>query len=380
MKHCKILSLLLALLFVAMFATGCWDSKDINDKQIATAIAFDKKDGEVCYYMEYPTMDVNDTSEDASGSSGDAYSVVVGRGIDIPASRENLNEQLHKPPYFSGISALILTENFAKDYLVEYLYRFRAEEHYRKKVMVVMTREDPAALFKVMHENNDCLGLSIDELIQTLDDTGSSFSRTTSRLIENLSSKYTGILMPCIGIQDEGIALVGYSVVDGTTITGFIPVKGSKGLVFLKAKNAKKSYIVSYKDINFTFDVLLTKKKVTPYYENGKIRFDIQFEAKAELMYGDKKIPYDFEEKATADVSSMLADMLMKDISDAILQAQVEFKCDYLQFDDEFRIKYPVEFENMDWQNEFINAQMNLNVSINLSPVWMMDYGSYEPR
>ena len=96
---------------------------------------------------------------------------------------------------------------------------------------------------------------------------------------------------------------------------------------------------------------------------------------KAELMYGDKKTPYNFDDAAARKVSETLTAMLRQQISDAIYRAQKEFECDYLQFDDIFRIRFPVEFQEMDWRKEFINASVNIDVKVDMSTKWGMDYG-----
>lgn len=379
-KYSKKSIFILATLFLVIFASGCWDSMDINNMHIATAIAFDVKEDEIFYYMEYPNIKVHSKDDGASGSNVKKCNTLVGIGATIPEARINLDHQLNKKPYFSGISALILTENFAKEYLVEYLYRFRAEEHYRKKSLIVITKEDPKKIFDLIHEKNDSLGFTIDELITTLDDSGKSFSRTASRLIENLSSDYTGILVSCIGVQDENIVLDGYCVISGTKVIGFIPAEGSNGLVFLKAVDPKFSYIVSYEDIKYTFGVALTDKTTKTYYEDGDIRFDIKCEFKAELKYGDKKIPYDFNDKAKAAISKILTKTLKKELLAAIAQAQKEFKCDYLQLDDEFRLNFPAEFEDMDWQKEFPLADINIDVNFEVDTEWMMDYEFFKTK
>ena len=363
------------LLFPAM-ASGCWDSKDINEKLIATALAFDFKDGEITYYIEFANIS---KQGDSSGGSAE-FTLIKSHGKTLPESRDNLDEKLDKPVYLSGVRTLIFTERFANEYLVEYLYRFRANENYRKKIQTVITTDDPETIFTMIHENKQSVGFAVEGLIESLDESGKSFSRSTVRLIENVSSKYTGILMSCIGLNEEQIALTGYSVVDNNKITGFIPVEESKAVVFLKADKPKLTYVVPYNDINLTIEVELKKRKITASYENGVIGFDIKCDFDASLMYGDQKTPYNFEDTATKEVTQILKDMLLRELYAAIERAQVEYKCDYFQFDDEFRIRYPVEFENMDWQIEFPKSIITINVTVDLSTDYMMDYGKVDVK
>lgn len=369
-KVSKILLILTVMIILTVIVSGCADSKDINEKRILTAVAIDKKNNEIYLYSEIANIEEANKSEGVSKK----YIYVKSHGTTIPKARENLDRELDKQTYVSGIRTLILSENFAKEDLVEYLYRDRADELYRKKVVTVITKEDPEKLFKISNQKHISVGFSIEEMLKTLEEAGGSFSRTTSQLIENLSKRYSGFLLPCIGLQGNENSLIGYSVVNNTTIDGFIPAEGSKGMVFIKTDKPKFDYIVPYKDNKFTIEVSLKKRKIKPYYVNGKINFGMKFDFEAKLMYGDKKVPYNFDNAANAEITKILTDQLKNEITDAVEQAQKKFKCDYFQFNDEFRIKFPVEFEKMDWQNEFSKASFNVDVKVKLSETWMMDY------
>lgn len=377
-KISKILLILFVMLLLSAFVSGCADSGDINKKNIVTAVALDKKDDEIYLYAEIANIEGGSKSEGKSGGASSKYICVKGHGKTIPEAWQNIDRQLDKEIYLSAIGSIILTEDFAKEDLVEYLFRVRADELRRKKATIVITKEDPEELFRVSNEKDISVGFAIEKMLKTLEEEGQSFSRTTSRLIENLSDKYTGFLIPCIGLQDKENSLIGYSVVNGTTINGFIPVEGSKGTIFLKTDKPKFYYIVPYKENKFTIEVSLKNRKIKPSYENGKISFDLKSDFEAKLMYGDKKTPYNFDDTANAAVAKDLTETLKSEITDAIEQAQKKFKCDYLQFHDEFRIKYPEEFEKMDWQTEFEKATFNIDVKVVLSDTWMMDYETDE--
>lgn len=376
-KNDLIKCFVVAVLLFPLIATGCWDAKDINEKLIATAIAFDVKDDEIIFYVEFANII---KTQGAMGSGRAKFTLVKAHGKTLGETRKNLDDKLDMPIYLSGVRALIFTEKFANKYLVGYLYRFRADESFRKKIQTVITTDDPETMFTSLHEHEDSVGFAVEGLIESLDESGRSFSRTTMRLIENVSSDYTGILMSCVGLKEKEIALTGYSVVDNNKIAGFIPVEESEALVFLKADKPKLTYTVPYNGINFTIKIELKKRKITASYENGEISFDIKMDFDAELLYGDQKTPYNFEETANREVTEILKNMLLNELYEAIERAHAEYKCDYLQLDDEFRIRYPEEFKNMDWHGEFPKSEIMINVSVELNTTYMMDYGAVDVK
>jgi len=367
-------------LLIALFILGCWDSKDINEKTIVTTLLGDRKDGEIWFYIEIANIQASQGGqaggESGTSSASEKYIVIKAHGKTFDETRQNLDMQAHYPIYLSGSQTLLLTEDFAKVDLIEYLYRLRADENYRKKVITVITRKNPEELFKAMNEQNLSVGYEINKLIKTLDEGGLSFSRSTMRIIENLSDDYTGILIPCIGLQEKQVSLEGYEVVNGNKTIGHIPIEKARGIIILKADKAKTSFIVPYKDIKFSVETTLSKRKIKASYKDGKIGFDVKLAFRSRIMYGDKKTPYELQDEDLKRITKELEKIIKKEVMFAINQAQKVYKTDYFQMDDAFRIKYPAEFEKMDWQKEFPKADINVDVKADLRIIQMMDYST----
>ncbi|MFA5408300.1 MAG: Ger(x)C family spore germination C-terminal domain-containing protein [Bacilli bacterium] len=371
----QLLAPLIIIAIIIFLVIGSQDAKDINEKYIFTAIAVDKKDGEIYMYAEVANIRRSNQNITTKAGTQNKYIYIVGHGKTLAEARKNLDTKLSKEPYSSAIRTIILTENYAKDSLVEYLYRIRSDESYRKKVITVITKDDPVTLFETINSQDESVGFSAEETLTSLDETYGSFSRTTMRMIENISSRYSGFLIPTIGIDDSKIALVGYSVINGTTIGGFIPETNSESVVYLKANKALFAFIIKYKDINFDINVSLTGRDIKTSYINNDINFDVAFSFKADIMYGDKKTPYNLNDSDREALKKLLSKKLKEGLDEAIRQAQEDFKCDYLQFDDEFRINYPDVFAKLDWEEAFQKANINVTVKLEIDDTWMMDYG-----
>lgn len=370
--------LILFITFSSLFLSGCSDSFDINKKTIATTVAVDKRDGEVWLYIEYANTDTSASKSNGGGGSVNKFSYLIAHGKSLIEARDNLDMQLQKPLYLSGVRTLVLTEAFAEEYLLEYLNRLRAEETYRKRIITVITKENPEKLLDANNEKNQSLGFSIEEMLKTLENSGKSFSRMTSRLNENLSSTYSSLLVPCIGMENKHNILKGYSIIKGTKVDGFISVENSKGLINLKADKPILLYSIPNKDDMFTVEVSLKNRKVDATYKNKEISFEINCEFEAKLLYGDKKIPYNFNKETNAEITKILNETLKNEMLKAIEQSQKEFECDYFQLDDEFQIKYPDEFKKMDWETEYLESKITIKVKTDLTTTWMMDYSSYK--
>lgn len=373
LSRIKAFSVFFVMLFIMLLSSGCWDSIDINKKEIVTTVLLDYKDEEILFILEIAKTEVSGKSENSSGGITD-FKIVEGKGKDLPDAKNNLVKKLKQPLYLSGVRAIMMTERFAKLYLIEYLHRFRADESYRKKIDTIIIRDEPEELLKITKEKNESLGFICEGIIKTLDEQGKSFKRTTMRLLENISTEYTGILVPCMGINGKEVGLVGYSIINDNKVNGFLPIDETKGLVLLKADKPIAYYRIPYKDMNLTVEVVHKKRKVKPHYKNQMINFDVNLEYKAKLLYGDKKGSYNFQEEDAKALGELLKELIKEDVSSSISLSQTKFNCDYYQFDDEFRIKYPVEFDRMNWYEEYPKIVVNYNIKIKMSTTWTMDY------
>lgn len=379
-KYYKIFLLNFIFILFTVFLTGCWDLKDINEKHIITAVAFDLENEEITGYLEYANIQSSQGGNTIQTNTKKFIIISTPSSKTILESRDKLEAKLDSPVFLSGASTLLLTEDFANQYLIEYLYRFRADESYRKKVNIIFTKQSPEELFKAAQEKDVSLGMFLSDIADTLEKEGRIFLRSSERLIENLSSPYAGILMLNVGIEDNDLAILGYSIVHGSKIIGFIPIEEANGLLLMKSENPKLSYDVPYKDLKLTLEVTSKKPKIKPFYNEGKISFELKFNCKAKLLYGDKKTPYDLTDKDMKKIGDILSAMLKEELENTVAQAQNTFNCDYLQFDDIFRIKYPEDYEKLDWENEFSKISVTIDVNVDMSTTSMMDYNTGEPK
>ena len=381
MKRCL---LLLTVLALALPIGGCMDALDINKKLIVTTVAVDKVGDEFWLYVELANIQASSSNGSGGGPAplGSKYYYVKGHGKTFAEGRQDVDRQLDQPIYISSVRTLLLTERFADDDddLVTYLYRVRSDETYRKKVLTVTTRGDLDEMFTALNKRNFSVGYSIEYTITSLEHQGEAFSRTTSRLLENISSRYSGVLIPCIGMRGEETILAGYSVVNGNRVTGYIPLQECEGLNILKADKARTFFDVPYQDKLFAVKTILGSRTITPYYQNGEISYLFKLRFKATVEYGNNRTPYHLNKGALKEMENSLRQIILGKLDTTLYQAQNIYKTDYLQMDDAFRIKYPAAFSRLDWQPAFSSAKVYWDIRIDLSVSPSLNYETDQQR
>ena len=356
------------MLAALVFLSGCWDAADINNKDIATCVAVDKEDDEYYFYAEIPDITgTKKTSGGDQGSESDELSTVFGKGTTFVDARENLNNKLDKTYFLGAIRTFVLTDDLLKDGINTYFYRLQSISDFRKAIKVVSTFETVNDLFRVDPENNTSVGYALEETNETLRNKGIALTITSSDVLEFLYSPNPCFIIPNFDIRDGNLALTGYSVIYDGYFRGFIEFEETNGVLWMLSSNTKITYIVPYGDGGeAAVEAQFKKRQIEPMLEGDKISFKVVLETKSSIKYLNQKNK--LSESEIKEVKENLQSQILDDLAFSIGQAGQEFGCEYLGFDDSFRIAYPNEYKELDWSDAFMNSDIEVSVSTDLNP------------
>ena len=376
------------VIFIVLFTAGCWDSLDIEERDIITAVVLDKTPDGYAIVAEIPSFASKNpqSRQDASGQqtgqtdSGQANSTIVkASGQNLVEVRTNLDLQTNKPIYLGAVQSLIVTENMAKNGIREYAYRIRQDNEYRKTMDVIVTPDNPEDFLSIQPANTEGVGFAAQDLIQELYNQGMTFHMSLEDLLEKLSAKNDSYLMATLSTSSGQLKLIGYTVFDGEKSVGFIPYEASHGILYFESKGFVKpriDYVVPLQDSKITVTAALGGKDIKVQFEEEKPVFFIDISFESTILYSSDNTPVTKQKEQ--EVKEKLKEMITRELNDALNTSQSTYGCDYLSFCEPFRICFPDKFENIDWKSEFKKAQFNLNVTVNLRENQPLDYNPEE--
>jgi spore germination protein KC len=372
----RILSVIL-LLCMVLSASGCWDSEPIEKKDITTAVLVDKTETGYAFYVEIASLAVKGgQSEGGGGGSSSSSAVIFGEGPTFVDAREAVDRQTDKPLYLAGVQCVVFSERMAYSGIEEYMYRFRQNPEYRKTAVVAVTGEAPDDLFRAASENNTLIGSAINDTLESLEQTGLVSRMTMGDVLEILSSDCGGYLIPRFGLteREKDIEFNGFCVMDGDTYVGQIPIEEGEFTVFIRGDRLSFRYALSYQGHDYTLEIQHKKKSPKIHYENGEIRIELRFNCSADILYiGENR---QVDNTMLAQVEAALKQQLTEEFIKVIRTSQEMFKLDYFQFCDAFRIRYPDEFKQMNWKEQYPHAKVTVDVAVDLRQGTM----DYEPE
>ena len=364
-KKFKLASIIFA---VTILVTGCWDSTDIEEKDITLTVIVDKEEEDIVYYVEVARY-----KQEKEGPGSDSI-ILKSKGEDLHEAREDLDRKSNKPIYLGATQTLVLTENFTKDGIEEYAYRIRQIPDYRKTLKLTTTSANPEELLKSETENSKFVGVTIEDILQKLIDAGNCVYFTMAHFLEVLASPYKCNIMPSIGLIDNYATLVGYSVFYDSKSVDFIPVGDSEGMILLLADKPMGTFVVEYEENKATIETKIKKRSIKVELVEGKPHFNISFQCESVLRYLEKHTF--LTKELAAGLNTALQDRMKEEIIKSIDMSQNDIGHDYLNFYNVFRIKYPLYVKKIDWDEVYKDAQFEVNIKSRLDEGGKFDYGA----
>lgn len=367
-KKCRISFNIVACVLVVITLTGCWDSLDVEKREIDTAVIVDKKDG--CYYFYVERAEFTITSEQGqSQNQKSGFSINVSKGETLTKTRDDSNRKSEGELFLGADRILIFTEAMADNGIEEYLNRVRGQTDYRKSVMVATTSDNPIDILNQQHSSGS-VGFDIETTLDALITDGTSFRMNIGDLLQVIAVKNAGFLVPDLTASEGRISLDGYTVFNEyAKRIGKIPAEDRKGVVYFLNPDSSFYYEISEDGsedgMKYVVKVFLENKKIKPNYSDGQLTLNIDMNFSATVAFMDKlkSISQDTLNK----IKTGLESQILKDIWSALSTSKATFKCDYLNIYKYFRAAYNKEFYNLSWSDVYSQSHINITASVEIN-------------
>ncbi|MHB1314656.1 MAG: Ger(x)C family spore germination protein [Christensenellales bacterium] len=366
----KKMILFLLIVMVSFLSAGCWDSQDINEKLLALAIVTDRQEEEYVFYIEAPNVSIGQDQQAGSGGGKESYSILIGRGRSYADARRQLNAKSEMPVFLGTVQSLIITDKLARFGIVEYLLRLQSDAEYRKALHIVTTFEKPLDLLSASPANGASVGIAISDIIKTLEGGGKIFTYSLSDILEFIYSN-TCYALANIDLRDGSLTYTGFTIIHDGKYLDFIPVEEARGLVWLLGNNnIERLYTVPFGEYEATVAVKMRNKEINPVYTDGELSIEIKLALESEVRYLSEVVTFD--ESMQDKVKETLEQIISQQITDTVNQSKA-LKCDYLQFKEPFRIKYPNELKDIGYLEAYLASTVSISVETSLKEGDMLD-------
>lgn len=353
------LSLFLAVCMIFPLA-GCWDSLDIEKRELIISLILDKKDDDYYYYTEVANLSgKSEEGEDKKSQVG----LVISKGKTFVEARSDYDRKIVNEPFLGAERVLVFTERMSEEGIEEYLNRLRGQPDYRKSVPLCTTSEEPMDILKNKPENAASVGFAIESNLNSTIAVGMLFRMNVGDVLRKLAIKKSGFVLPDISLEEDRISISGVTVFDpeGKRI-GRIPIEDCKGIITFLNPKMKLFSQIKEDDTEFTLKVKEKRKKIKTEYSNNHVTLNCDFTFDAELSFADKHKP--ISEELKQRIQDDLAEKAKRQMVKTLKTSQKIYRCDYLNLRRYFSAQHPDEAQ--DWKELYPDADINVTVHMNV--------------
>jgi len=393
----------MGLFFAAVFLTGCWSAREVNDLAIINIIGIDQTDTgeiEVSTLIPKPSFLFPQTNLGEQGSDPSKFLIETTTGKSIFEAMGKLSKSISERVYLGHANVLIFGEKAARETMESSLDFFRRENEFRPNILLLVTKGKASEIIQTSPELNSTLGQEINDIVKSDLFASTKMVKDISQFMKDLSSNttdpVTGVIMPAkeMGVEVEGekresqdqkdsslnpeneipkvLSLQETAVFKGGYLKGYLSDRETRGLLSIQGKLQNEIVVLNCggKD-NGTVSLSIrdTQSHLKPHISGENLKMAVKIQVKAdigEITCSNPQLDTDKIEK----LNKQLENLIKQDSSSVLGKAQKKWETDIFGFGKTIYQKYPREWDQIapKWRKgELKNMEVDVNVQANIS-------------
>ena len=269
-------SLLLVLLFIPLFLTGCFDYHDINKVTFPTSIIFDIDDlGEAIVYLDCikPYRSTNDSSDKGRRI------IYKGQGKTALEALSDINRVSSFKLDYTQTRAYIFTEKASRKGIKKFLDLINNNSEFSMKPSAFVYYGDVDELLKTVSTDEEYLGLFLNDLVGKEKYNSKSVRSNINYYLSNTLMGGNTALLTSIDLKedalDKKVEINGASIFKDNVLVEKIDVENT--LMYNMLMGGAKSGVLEATNPNsksdfISLEILDSSVKDTLNYEDGKFK------------------------------------------------------------------------------------------------------------
>ncbi|MEH7355654.1 Ger(x)C family spore germination protein [Neobacillus drentensis] len=395
----KITVVTLLVIICSSFLSACWNQKELTDLAFVMAVGIDKgedKKFSVSFQIVNPA-NVN-LGQGSGGGQGLPIAVYSSSGDTVTEAARNATKQISRRLYYAHTNLVAISEEVAKDGLLNILDVLDRDPEFRTTTQLVITRGTPAIVLVSSLANLDKLPVNkiTKEIKATEAMLGENMQITIDDFISGLLSKgkepivngykvtgdveMAGRAGDLLETKTKAILSAdGLAVFKKGKLIGWIEHEKARGVIWIldKVKSTAVNVDWGEKKEAITMAPLRTKTKVAAKIKQGKPVIDISI--KDEGWISEVNTAIDLTDPNEIEkIDKLVEKEIKRQIMATVKEAQ-KMKSDIFGFGEKVHKKDPKLWKKLkgNWDEHFAELEVNVKVDsysrregIRTKPFW----------
>lgn len=369
------------IIFFVFLITGCDNYHELNDLGIVSAIGIDKEDDNYVVSLQI----INTQKAESTNIPFSNFITFEGKGKSVEQAISNIDKESSRFLYFSHLNLLIISDEIAKEGVVDVFDFFVREPISRTEFYILLAKENKAkdilSTFTALNPNPS---MKITEsLKQTAVNSSNTMDLQFITLLQNLLKKGVNIVMPSVTIEgnveegkEEGnienstpkskLVLSELGIFKDNKLLGYLT--DDEAFAFNIVVNEFKQGNVSYQcdDKNFiSLRIDKVKSDVKPIFKDNKFTVDLKI--KGEFSIFENNCHMKAVKEVYEEIENKTNELIYKQINDLILMTKNK-ETDIFGFGNKFYLNDYKNFKSAEknWNDIYKDMDIKISTDFNL--------------
>lgn len=370
------------LLLMVVFASGCWDRRELENLAVVLGIGLNLAPEGEGYEVSFQVVRAAQIQSPGGSSSGGEdlrpFWILRSSGPTVFEAIRNATFQSSRRLFLSHSQVLIINEAVAREGLTPALDFFIRDHESRLTQWLLLTPEDPVQIFDASAGLERVSSQAISDLLQHYNLTSKIRTVHLMEYIKTTMEKTAANTLPMIRTKESAgkkeLLLDGTGIFKGDKLVGFLDPKETRGLLWVlgEVQGGVITVDVPGEKGKATLEIFNSSSAVTVQAEADKINVKIEVQVRsglgAQTAYIDLSTPDQFKKLETQQ-----AEVIKKEIQTALAKAR-EYKADifgfgWLLFGHDYRSWQRLA---ADWEQYFLEAAVEIKIKAALEELGLI--------
>ncbi|ABZ83625.1 spore germination protein b3, gerac, putative [Heliomicrobium modesticaldum Ice1] len=219
-------------------SAGCWNYREIRELAIVVGAAFDKQDEGIHLTVELMSTKTGEKTE-GSGTLGIRPQRFESYGKTVFEAVRNMIAKTGKRLYWSHAKAFIVSEEMAKDGMIQLIDWINRDAEVRLQTWILVTRGEKASdILKTKSKLFDTVSMQLEEALRRYSNSGKLLSSTVGDFVEEMESPGIGATAPLVqtaeNAGDKIPQIGGTALFRGERLVGYLDADQTRNLLFIR--------------------------------------------------------------------------------------------------------------------------------------------------
>jgi len=360
-------ALVIIMFFSIMtFTAGCWDAEEINRRGVADAVFFDAGNAnpiKIGVSVPIPGTQIPPV-QGTSQQFEKRHFIVLGEGESVLEAWTEVQSNVASDIFFGQIRSIVLSEDVARgdiNDLLEFIGRFPLIP---PSTNVLVTKGDPEKLLELKNEGNYIPGNYIDFYFQVPGKRTLALPMNLWRVNSLLDKKWQDPYLPIIEQSQDNYRIAGTAVFSGSRMVGELDMDETQTLALIRGADVGYLTMPLSDGKMVALYKIKSQTKINPTVSNtGIITFNVKTKIAGGVVESQPRREISMDEKKKIEKEA--EDLTKRKIENLLVKLQ-GLNSDPVGFGGKYRIKYPQQWEKIDWRQVYPTVRFNIDTEFSI--------------